>query len=546
MEQKSNNNLNNQPGIIMIIDDNPQNLHTLEKLLYEQGHKVRPATNGKLALRAMQTFLPDLIMLDIRMPDMDGYEFCRQIKSDKRTTSIPVIFISALEDVADKVKGFEVGGVDYITKPFQSEEVLARVRTHLNLRKAEEVLKRSHEELEVLVAQRTAELAKSKEMAESSNMAKSRFLSNMSHEIRTPMNAIIGFAYLLDDSLTSEIDKNNLKMIISGCSNLEILLNDIIDLSKIEAGKMHIKSEPLDIYAVFKQIEQIFASEISKKQLEFKTDISKNIPEKLLLDETRIRQILFNLIGNAVKFTKHGYIKLSVNYHWENNNLIISIEDTGIGIPLESQQTVFEAFTQQDDSSTRKFGGTGLGLAISSRLVEMMDGTITLKSEPDKGSIFTITLPCLSDPRLPKKLELEKRITNLKSIVFEESSILIADDIEFNREVTTAYLGSQNFCFFEAKNGKEAVDLAVKNNPDIILMDTDMPVMNGYEATRILKSNKKTNHIHIIAVTGSILKNEAESLFEQGFDGLLQKPFKGSELFSELSRFIPYTEKNKS
>jgi len=248
---------------------------------------------------------------------------------------------------------------------------------------AEESLQKSQEELR-----------HAKDAAESANRAKSEFLANMSHEIRTPMNAILGFTELLSSSVQDEQQKSWLEAIQSGGKSLMTLMNDILDLSRIEAGKMEIQYKPVNPHTLFEEIRQIFALRISEKNLDFIVEISKDIPESLLLDEVRLRQILFNLIGNAVKFTESGYIKISVKCKVLSVkcDLTITVEDTGIGIPPESQGKIFEAFRQQDGQSTRKYGGTGLGLAITKRLVEMMNGDIVLKSEPGRGSIFAILL----------------------------------------------------------------------------------------------------------------------------------------------------------
>jgi two-component system sensor histidine kinase EvgS len=394
-----------------------------------------------------------------------------------------------------------------------------------------------------------SDLAKAKDAAEAANRAKSEFLANMSHEIRTPMNAILGFTELLSSSVKDEQQQSWLQAIQSGGKSLLTLINDILDLSKIEAGKLEIQYHPVNPHTIFNEIRQIFAMRISEKNLEFITDIAKDIPESLLLDEARLRQVLFNLIGNAVKFTESGYIKISATCEMQNDNftrctLRFALEDTGIGIAPESQEKIFEAFLQQDGQSTRKYGGTGLGLAITKRLVEMMKGNISLESKPGKGSIFRITLHRVAVPETLSKSD-ENLIADFKNITFENITILIADDVGMNRFLIKAFFKDMNIRIIEAENGRQAVEIAEQTLPDIILMDISMPEMDGYEATKQIKENEASKHIPVIALTAHALAHEKESILGAGFDGYLAKPVKRADLFREFSRFLRYSLKEK-
>jgi two-component system sensor histidine kinase EvgS len=371
----------------------------------------------------------------------------------------------------------------------------------------------------------------------------------MSHEIRTPMNAILGFTELLSSMVRGEQQKSYLQAIQSGGKSLLTLINDILDLSKIEAGKLEVQYEPVNPYTIFDEIRQIFALKISQKNLEFITEVSEDIPESLLLDEVRTRQVLFNLIGNSVKFTEKGYIKISADriYTADDHSkidLIITVEDTGVGIPRESQDRIFEAFRQQDGQSTRKYGGTGLGLAITRRLVEMMNGSIILESEPGKGSVFQIVLHNVAVAGMLPKAGAEK-ISAAGNIIFENAMILIADDVESNRLLLKAFFNEMNIGIIEAEDGREAVLAAEQTAPDIILMDIGMPVMDGYEATKRIKKNRASAHIPVIALTAHAMAHEKESILIAGFDGYLTKPVQRAGLFHELSRFLPHSVKEE-
>ncbi|MCP4158353.1 MAG: response regulator, partial [bacterium] len=377
--------------------------------------------------------------------------------------------------------------------------------------------------------------------------AKSEFLANMSHEIRTPMNAVLGFTDLLSTLVAGEKERSYLDSIKSSGRSLLMLINDILDLSKIEAGKLEIQYEAVNPYSIFNEVKQIFAEKISKKGLDFVIDVASDIPKSLLLDEIRLRQIIFNLIGNSVKFTQKGYIRLSVKkiYTREDKSsldLVIGVEDSGIGIPPGSRDRIFDAFRQQDGQSTKKYGGTGLGLTITKRLVEMLGGEIGMESEVGKGTTFELIL---HDIAVASTIPTTRNVSDFdyKNIVFDSAVILLVDDIEPNRLLVREFLGGSTFEVVEAENGEIAVELAHKYRPDAILMDIKMPVMNGYEAARIIKHDVALNHIPIIALTASAMKGDREKLIRGDFDGFLQKPVHAVDLYRELIRFLKHSRK---
>ncbi len=401
--------------------------------------------------------------------------------------------------------------------------------------------------LEKLVEQRTKELSKAKQEAEQASLSKSIFLANMSHEIRTPMNAIIGFTDLLDKLLEDKKQKQYLESIKSSGKSLLMLINDILDLSKIEAGKLEIDYQPVNPVDVFKEIEQIFSMNAEQKGLNFIFDVAEDIPDSLYLDESRFRQVLLNLIGNAIKFTSNGYVKTVVcKVDTDNEKMIdlhFSVEDTGIGIPDEAKEIVFEPFEQQDNQDARKYGGTGLGLPITKRLVEMMDGEISVESEVGKGSTFSVVLHkiLLSEEQVHTQ---EKRAISLEDIIFDDANIMICDDFPDNRELIKGLFHDTNVKVIEAMNGKEAVEKVKNENLDLVLMDLRMPVMDGYEATRILKNENNSTNIPVVALTASIIKDKKNTEIDI-FDGFVQKPFQINELIEELCEFLPYKLKNE-
>jgi signal transduction histidine kinase/CheY-like chemotaxis protein len=381
-------------------------------------------------------------------------------------------------------------------------------------------------------------------IAENANRAKSEFLANMSHEIRTPMNAILGFAELLDSYITDDKLKDYLKGILSGGKTLLSLINDILDLSKIEAGKLNIVYEPLDISRLLRELEQVFSAKVKEKKLKFTIDISPNIPSGLFLDETRLRQILLNLIGNAIKFTSEGEVSILI-YTKEKDaygslvDLIIEVKDTGMGIPDDQKYLIFEAFRQMEGQSTRRFGGTGLGLSITKRLVEMMRGKITVESKSGVGSSFKVYLENVSVSAFVEHQEWISD-TFIKDIIFEPAKVLLVEDIEYNRVLVKGYLEKYALKVIEAVNGEQGVEMAAVHQPDIILMDIQMPVLDGHSAFKIIKANPYTRHIPVIAVTASVMREETQ-IIKAEFDAFLAKPVKWEELIRTMAKFLKTT-----
>lgn len=399
------NNLNS-PTEIVVIDDVPANLHLLSNLLKQNGYLVRPFPSGNLGLIGIQHATPALVLLDINMPNMSGYEVCQNLKANEKTRDIPVIFISALDETLDKVKAFSVGGVDYITKPFQVEEVLARISTHLDLSRFQQLLKQENYLQAQQLAEQNRQLQEINRALETRNeelihstRLKDEFLATMSHELRTPLNAILGMTEALQDQIFGEVNEKQLKALDtlerSGNHLLE-LINDILDVSKIASGKFELDYTSTAIIPLCQQSLEFIKPQAAKKTICLESNFPIDIPE-LPIDERRIRQVLINLLNNAVKFTPEGgNINLEVSYPIkieEKTYLQIAIKDTGIGIALEHFNKVFEPFIQVDSTLNRQYEGTGLGLALVKRIVELHGGEVSLTSELGIGSCFAIALP---------------------------------------------------------------------------------------------------------------------------------------------------------
>ncbi|MBU0996209.1 MAG: response regulator [Proteobacteria bacterium] len=643
----------------LAVDDDPVNLQVIVNNLENAGAKVETVFSGYDALTKIKQFNPDIILLDIMMPKMNGFDTAKKIREAFPKEDMPIIFLTAKNSVNDLVDGFTSGGNDYITKPISKNELLARIKFHVdlvisrkNLKNAElkyrdifenavegifqitysgrfisanpatarllgydspqelifsvtdiarqcftepevnkkfvhmlrekeaitdfetEAMKKDNSVVWVSISARTVydpdgkvsyyegtivditdrkmkeNAEKYRKIAEATTRIKSEFIASMSHEIRTPMNAILGFAELLEKQIKDPQQKQHLSVIATSGKMLLALINDILDLSKIEAGKFEIHPEPCQPRAIMDEIKQSFSKKMEEKQIDFIMDVGSSLPKTLLLDGIRLRQVLLNLTGNAVKFTDKGHVKLTLNMRpaAEKSNLvdlIFRVSDTGIGIPEDQQELIFQPFTQQKGQQISRYGGTGLGLTITRKLVQLMNGELHVESNPAQGSLFTVILKDISPIKKEITMPVQKHL-DMNLIRFNPCSILIADDNPNNRLLLKEYLNHTPLTIIEAENGEQAIELARDHHPALILMDMKMPGMDGFEATRHIKKDTRLSAIPVIALTASVMSDIAAKAKACGSDGLLFKPVSQESVINELSRFLSHVSDKKT
>ena len=560
-------------GAIVCVDDQKLVLIGLRDQLIRivgDEYAIQLAESGKEALEIFAELEREgieipLVICDQIMPRMRGDELLIALHARyPKTRKILLTGDTSMNAAINAVNRANL--YRYITKPWDEEDLGLTVREAIRsyfqdkqLTEQNEALRRVNQELERLnasleqrVAERTAELMEAnqhlqqaKEAAEAANLAKSTFLANMSHELRTPLNAILGFTQVMsgDSSINSE-NRQYLDIIQRSGQHLLKLINDVLDMSRIEAGRLKLEEKSFDLYRLLNDLELMLCLKAEENQLRLIFERSQQVPQYINGDENKLRQVLLNLLGNALKFTQEGSIILRVKVGekqavtpQDTINLLFEVEDTGPGINAEEMELLFEAFMQAKNSQKSQ-AGAGLGLAISRKFVNLMGGDITVDSVVGKGSTFRFNIEAslaqASD--LPQQSS-RWRITGLAPDQAAYRLLIVEDNWE-NSLLLLKLLSSLGFEVKEAKNGLEAIALWESWNPDLILMDMRMPVMNGYEATRRIKATAKGQATVIIAVTSSAFEEDRSEILSIGCDDFVRKPFQEEIIFAKLAEHL--------
>ena len=633
---------------ILIVDDREENIIALEALLQRDDIRLFTTTSPNEALKIAWENNISIALVDVQMPEMDGFELVEMLKSNPRTKDILVIFVTAISKESKyAVKGFGAGAVDYLYKPLDPYITSAKVDAFIQLSRQQAEIVEKNDELQAfaIVVKNSADiicsvdaaslriktinpaieqilgyrqnemlgnsiidlaieserdtfrrklggiikdnlsfstfesqfntfdkrviwtecrasyrnriiflnisdispqksyqqqLIKSKEAAEYGKKIKETFLANMSHELRTPVNGIIGITNMLRKSVVDDQQANLLNMLEVSSRSLLGVINDVLDISKIEAGKFNIVRTPGNIREIVSQVYGLLKFTADEKDIDFSLQVEKDVPETLMIDSLRLNQIMMNLLSNALKFTPRGYVKLNVSVIkrvGHKAKLQFMVKDTGIGIPADRLSKIFESFEQAEDDTASKYGGTGLGLAIVKNLVELKGGELIVNSVEGQGSefIFTNWFSLAEN----KEVKLQPK-TGKKLAPFVNVSVLVAEDNIINQFMLQKMLKDWNVKVEVADNGTSAVQRLKENDFDLVLMDTHMPGLNGYQAARMIRMDleEPKRSIPIISLSAAAYEHEHREAIAAGMNDVLPKPFEPYELHEKMVRLL--------
>jgi CheY-like chemotaxis protein len=523
--------MNLPSSTVLLVEDDPCMPEVLGGLLHDDNILLTGARDATEALERLRQKPVDLILLDLGLPGMNGFELLRQLKESPETEAIPVVVLTAWNSTNDKLRGFELGAVDYLTKPFEASELRARLRSALRAKHLQDQLGQTNREL---LGARVA--------AEGAARAKAEFLANMSHEIRTPMNGIIAMAALLLETPLTHEQHGYVETIHSSCDSLLTIVNDILDFSKIESGKLEFENHPFDLRLSIEETLDLLATKAAEKGLELAYQMEDGVPAQVSGDSVRLRQILANLVSNGIKFTPAGEVVVHARVlapptasqpapgSW---HLHISVSDTGIGIPVDRLARLFKSFSQAEASTTRFYGGTGLGLAISRKLVEMMGGKMWVESVPQKGSTFhfTVHLQCATEIASPGVEAPQRPLTDLR--------LLIVDDNPTNCRILTLQTRKWGMIPRHTHDGKQALEwLKSGERFDLAILDMQMPGMDGLMLAAEIRKLPQTKALPLVLLTSMGVKTNQPELTNGSFASCLTKPVKPAQLQQVLLRVV--------
>jgi PAS domain S-box-containing protein len=638
------------PVNILIVDDKEENIIALDALLKRDDIRIFSTTSPNEALKIAWDNNIAIAMVDVQMPEIDGFELVDMLKSNPRTKDIMVIFVTAISKESKYViKGLNTGAVDYLYKPLDPYITSAKVDSFIQLARHQGEIRAKNLELEnfsvvvknsadiicvvdaqsfriqtinpavekilgykpielvgksiidrAIDSERQAfrkklgeiikdnlsfavfefqfeafdktiiwmecrasyqnknifinisnispqksyleQLIKSKEAAEYGKKVKETFLANMSHELRTPVNGILGITHMLRKTPVNDQQLSMIDLLERSSQSLLEVINDILDISKIEAGKFSIIRTPNNVAELVESVHRLLKFHADEKQIDLLLDIDTNMPEFLSVDSLRLNQVLMNLLSNAIKFTDRGYVKLKVSVAQQLKDKVklkFTVEDTGIGIASDKLTKIFDSFEQADDDTANRYGGTGLGLTIVKKLVELKGGELTFSSQIGKGSIFNF-INWYTIVSKPKPEVANNKSNGIELNPFTNVKVLVAEDNLVNQFIISKMLSDWSAEFEIVDNGRKVIEKLSQQDYDILLMDTNMPEMNGYQAAKSIRLDldEPKRSIPIISLSAAVLEHEKEEALSAGMDDVLSKPFQAHELHEKMLRLL--------
>lgn len=528
------------PINILVVDDNSANLTVLREVLECPGVNIITTNLPTEVLNICIAKDISIALIDVKMPALSGFDLLKQLKRNPLTENIVVILMTGYSMSTEEVfLGLSNGAVDYLFKPLDLHITNAKINSLVTLINYQRDIKQKNKELEYL----QHDLYQAVEEAEKGKVIKENFLANMSHEIRTPLNALVGITNLLKSSELDSLQQKMIQMMDFSSDALLGIVNDILESFQIDAGKIKLSPVSVDVASLFTAVEEAMRPLAVEKGLILSLEISGKVPALIKADPLRLKQILMNLISNAIKFTPSGKIEIAlkaVNISHSHAQLEFKIKDSGLGIPETAISQIFVRFEQIEDKTWQKFGGTGLGLSIVKRLVELMGGTIDVQSILGVGTTFTFTASFeTSDQSLYGH---DNPVTTSPAALqnLDNVSVLLVEDDMINQFVAVTMLQKWNVSVDVAINGLDAFHKIATTDYDLVLMDTHMPLLNGNEATKKIRAELSggKDKIHIISFSASVIEHEKQEALDAGANDFLEKPFSPKNLHDKISRLM--------